>query len=44
MLTGWKPPLNLIFRRAPVREGWLKKAVESTGKKVREDFTMSFLY
>ncbi|CAN0348855.1 unnamed protein product, partial [Hapterophycus canaliculatus] len=25
MLTGWKPPLNLIFRRAPVREGWLKK-------------------
>ncbi|CAM9647902.1 unnamed protein product, partial [Sphacelaria rigidula] len=25
MLTGWKPPLNLIFRRAPVKVGWMKK-------------------
>lgn len=32
MLTGWKPPLNLIFRRAPVREGWLKKSGVSKKK------------
>lgn len=32
MLTGWKPPLNLIFRRAPVREGWLKKSGVSKRK------------
>ena len=27
MLRGWKPPLNLIFRRAPVKDGLLKKIV-----------------
>lgn len=39
MLTGWKPPLNLIFRRAPVKEGWLKKA--GVGKKVRDYTTVA---
>lgn len=25
MLTGWKPPLHLVFRSVPSKEGWLKK-------------------
>lgn len=30
LLKGWKPPLRLLFRRAPQKEGWLMK--QSTGK------------
>ncbi|CAM9968721.1 unnamed protein product, partial [Phaeothamnion confervicola] len=28
LLTGWKPPLHLVFRRAPEKSGWLKKQVK----------------
>ena len=43
MLTGWKPPLNLIFRRAPVREGWLKNAPTPNSKKVSFFFVCVWL-
>ena len=38
MLMGWKPPLNLIFRRAPVKDGLLKKIViTEKPQKAREE-------
>ncbi|KAG5191117.1 hypothetical protein JKP88DRAFT_296502 [Tribonema minus] len=32
LLTGWKPPLQLVLRRAPHKSGWLKKQRSSWGK------------
>jgi hypothetical protein len=34
LLTGWKPPLRLVFRRAPERNGWLKMMHTSRRRKV----------
>lgn len=34
LLRGWKPPLKLVFRKAPAKEGFLMK--QSTGKSASE--------